>query len=329
MIIGIGICMLVVGLIGLVILQMVRKRSLEGFVFNNGAGCVENKCKLNKARLSEADYKEWCDQCDNCTWDETAKDCFPNPDYVPPSEEEDPSIDTTKDYCKAGCTNVTGEGRCNDCPNCVSCVNTGNTNHFSDNWCIPVNQFDEATCPGTDLELVREKRNGSPGDSSRNPNPQCAKPCDAISPGAKCDVCPSCHTTTKMGVSVCSNYDEGEATSPLDDEQEQEQQEDRRRREREDIDTADTMDYTAEESKETAKAKEKNKKSKFLRDFQSIVHNEVLNEQGMTTANSQEYLRDKARRRRHNMKPNQKRGCPDMSEYVRKDSIPCWGCTLE
>jgi hypothetical protein len=21
-------------------------------------------------------------------------------------------------------------------------------------------------------------------------------------------------------------------------------------------------------------------------------------------------------------------GCPDMSEYIRKDSIPCWGCTL-
>jgi hypothetical protein len=108
-----------------------------------------------------------------------------------------------------------------------------------------------------------------------------------------------------------------------------EEQEARRRKAREYVDSGDTMDYTAEESEETAKAKEKNKKSKFLRDFQSIVHNELLNEQGMTTANSQEYLKDKANRRRHNMKPNQKRGCPDMSEYVRKDSIPCWGCTLE
>jgi hypothetical protein len=92
---------------------------------------------------------------------------------------------------------------------------------------------------------------------------------------------------------------------------------------------SDAIDYSITESEETAVAKEKNRQSKFLQDFQSIVHNELLNEQGMTTANSQPYLKEKKDRRSENMKPNQIKGCPDMSEYVRKDSIPCWGCNLD
>ncbi len=26
--------------------------------------------------------------------------------------------------------------------------------------------------------------------------------------------------------------------------------------------------------------------------------------------------------------PNQNSGCPDMSQYIRMDEIPCWNCTL-
>jgi len=336
MIIGAGICMLIIGLIGIVILQLARKRLTEGFVFNNGAGCVENKCKLNKASISEADYKEWCDQCTNCKWDDVAKDCNPDPSYVP--TPKDSSTDNATAYCKAGCTNIDGERACNACPSCVSCVKADSNNPDSDNHCIDRKDYTPELCPGTD-------------DSDLAPSSDvsniCNTSCDRIDPkNGTCDQCPNCKSCWPEpgtnGNINCINKTEscpagtstenrkyyfdtnGNRKYPTGPEEQE-----ARRSERDAIDTADTMDYTNEESAETAKAKAKNNESKFLRDFQSIVHNEVLNEQGMTTANSQEYLRDKARRRKENMKPNRMRGCPDMSEYVRKDSIPCWGCTLD
>jgi len=218
---------------------------------------------------------------------------------------------------------------------------------MSDNYCIDRKDYTPERCPGTDKSDLTPDSDSA--TSNRISDICKNSTCDSIEPkDGTCDMCPNCKSCwpepgTNGGV-YCINKNEkcpagtstknrkyyfdtnGNRIYPGTSE---EQEEDRHRKERDDIDTADTMDYTAEESEETAKAKEKNKKSKFLRDFQSIVHNELLNEQGMTTANSQEYLKDKARRHRHNMKPNQKRGCPDMSEYVRKDSIPCWGCTLE
>jgi hypothetical protein len=307
MIVGIGMCMLIVGLIGIVILQIFRKRLLEGFVYNDGAGCVEDNCKLTNldkkitaGTITDADYAlyaEWCINCTNtkgnCVWDSDKRECNVKSGYVPP----DPTTpDAIADPCSVGCTNIEGEGACNRCPSCISCVKVDPSNPGSDNRCIDRKDYTPELCPGTD-------------ETKRNPN---------SSSSSDDDYKPS-----------SSSSDDDYRPSSSNNDETPDEREARHRRERDAIDSGDTMDYTTEESAESAKAKEKNSESKFLRDFQSIVHNELLNEQGMTTANSQEYLRDKARRRRENMRPNQKCGCPDMSEYVRKDSIPCWGCTLE
>ena len=87
-----------------------------------------------------------------------------------------------------------------------------------------------------------------------------------------------------------------------------------------------------------------------LQDIQKIVHNELLRQKGMTTgaqmaflgenkthqeeeeddinssANYQgkEYRRDCAKNTGTRNSPR----VPDMNNYIRKDSIPCWGCTL-
>lgn len=88
-------------------------------------------------------------------------------------------------------------------------------------------------------------------------------------------------------------------------------------------------------------------KSKLLQDIQQIVRNECMNEKLMTTAKSQDILKtDKNKDKesdsglcgsqiaeqqgREMAAKRPERPCPyDMNQYVRKDSIPCWGCTLD
>jgi hypothetical protein len=99
-----------------------------------------------------------------------------------------------------------------------------------------------------------------------------------------------------------------------------------------------------------------------LQGIQKIVHNELLSQKGMTTGAQMAFLgqkKDRRRDRRHRREEEEeedeeeeddspsnhqgtefKRDCgkntgtrnsasvPDMSKYIRKDSIPCWGCTL-
>lgn len=275
------------------ILQILKSNYIEGFVYNNGAGCKENKCKLTKSKISEADYKEWCDQCDNCLWDDVAKDCNPNPDYVEPEES-----DTPNDPCSKPCTQITGERACNGCPSCISCVDRDTGNR-----CIDRKDYTAEMCPDTDL--TDGASTAPPGSNIDNDDP------------------------SDSGKNKEDDSDTSKIIHPtgLLPRTEEEMEEIRRQKER--SIPSDLIDYSITESEETSIAKEKNRQSKFLHDVQSIVHNELLNEQGMTTANSQDYLREKKDRQSANSKPNQKKGCPDMSEYIRKDSIPCWGCNLE
>ena len=289
-----GISCLLIGLVAIVILQILKSKYVEGFVFNNGAGCKENKCKLTKSRISEADYKEWCDQCDNCLWDDVAKDCNPNPDYV---EVDEP--DTPNDPCSKPCTQINGERACNGCPSCISCVNRDTGNR-----CIDRKDYTAEMCPDTDL--TDGASTAPPGSNIDNDEP-------------------SDSGKNKEDDSDTSKIIHPTGLLPRTEEEIEEM----RRRQKERPIPFDMIDYSITESEETSVAKEKNRQAKFLQDFQSIVHNELLNEQGMTTANSQDYLREKKDRRSANSRPNQKKGCPDMSEYVRKDSIPCWGCNLD
>jgi hypothetical protein len=92
-----------------------------------------------------------------------------------------------------------------------------------------------------------------------------------------------------------------------------------------------------------------------LQGIQKIIHNELLSQKGMTTGAQMAFLGEKKKARQEeeeeemdesNNSPSNhqghefKRDCakntgtrnscrvPDMSKYIRKDSIPCWGCTL-
>ena len=101
-----------------------------------------------------------------------------------------------------------------------------------------------------------------------------------------------------------------------------------------------------------------------LQGIQKIIHNELLSQKGMTTGAQMAFLGENKKKRQEeeeecqeeeevdegqedsNNSPSNhqghefKRDCakntgtrnscrvPDMSKYIRKDSIPCWGCTL-
>jgi hypothetical protein len=92
-------------------------------------------------------------------------------------------------------------------------------------------------------------------------------------------------------------------------------------------------------SQETVIAKEKQEKSELLRDIQQIVRTELLGQQKMTTASSQPVLRagsnegilmSPAAAQGQEMSTARDKFCPkNMNEYIRKDSIPCWNCTLD
>jgi hypothetical protein len=98
-----------------------------------------------------------------------------------------------------------------------------------------------------------------------------------------------------------------------------------------------------------------------LQTIQKVVHNELLSQKGMTTGAQMAFLGEKKRKNRRNMEDEYEeedieeedtsndsnnspsnyqgkeftRDCPkntekpDMSKYIRKDSIPCWGCNVE
>jgi hypothetical protein len=82
-------------------------------------------------------------------------------------------------------------------------------------------------------------------------------------------------------------------------------------------------------------------RAKFLRDIQDIVRTELLATKQITTANSQPILSATAtptataigqiseHQGREAVTAREKACAKDMSQYIRKDSIPCWNCTLD
>ena len=88
-------------------------------------------------------------------------------------------------------------------------------------------------------------------------------------------------------------------------------------------------------------AADKSQRAALLRDIQQAVHNELASLKGMTTASSQPLFQtessnkvlmsdDPSLQQGAEMKAARPTYCPkDMSQYIRKDQIPCWGCTLD
>jgi len=87
--------------------------------------------------------------------------------------------------------------------------------------------------------------------------------------------------------------------------------------------------------------------SSLLQNIQQIVHNELLSQSGMATGTPSAYTgqgvsNNNSSNNSSNTTLNSpsnyqgieysrscgKTGAPDMSQYIRKDSIPCWGCSI-
>lgn len=94
-------------------------------------------------------------------------------------------------------------------------------------------------------------------------------------------------------------------------------------------------------SPEQSTAAAKQKKSALLREIRTIVHNEVASELGRTTANSQPFYQLESKgnaivssdpsllQGRELESAKRPTWCPkNMDDYIRKDSIPCYGCNL-
>jgi hypothetical protein len=88
-----------------------------------------------------------------------------------------------------------------------------------------------------------------------------------------------------------------------------------------------------------ALALDTHERAKFLRDIQDIVRTELLSTKQITTANSQPVLSAATapiatgqiaeQQGREAVTAREKACAKDMSQYIRKDSIPCWNCTLD
>jgi hypothetical protein len=102
-------------------------------------------------------------------------------------------------------------------------------------------------------------------------------------------------------------------------------------------------------------AMELKQKSDFLKDIQKIVKNELLADratqhvnrgqmdngqmdnsaQSASTMQGREYGRHSHKSECDNSDSDNSndmdngKNCPDMSDYIKKDSIPCWGCSLD
>ena len=109
----------------------------------------------------------------------------------------------------------------------------------------------------------------------------------------------------------------------------------------EDSASAERLPATDAAAQAAPVANAKGNAAALLRDIQQIVHNELLQTKGMTTANAQPLFQAASKERvLLSEDPSLQQGaehcnsrptyCPkDMSEYIRKDQIPCWGCTLD
>ena len=276
----------------------------ESFIFNNGAGCMENKCKLNKDKISPNDYKEWCNNCPNCMWDSDQQDCVPNGKTILPKD------DTTS-----------------------SSTPTRTDDPYLD---------DLAKGRGYDW-AEHSHPQGTPNSGNNQAQDSCGN---------------NVSMTSLLGLSGVSSTDTSTMSPFLQNIQDMVHKEfsDHTK------DNASTTDSMVPISDIQGLAALKANDANTLQDIQKIVHNELLSQKGMTTGAQMAFLgqkKDRRRDRRHRREEEEeedeeeeddspsnhqghefKRDCakntctrnscnvPDMSKYIRKDSIPCWGCTL-
>jgi hypothetical protein len=99
----------------------------------------------------------------------------------------------------------------------------------------------------------------------------------------------------------------------------------------------DKINYISQEHKDASEAQEDALTSKDVKD---MIQNELLSKLSQTTANQMYF--DDQEECEDSCSPATEQGCEldesnrrrkmppiDMNQYVRKDSIPCWGCNLE
>jgi len=273
----------------------------ESFIFNNGAGCIENKCKLIKDKISPADYKEWCDNCPNCMWDSDQQDCVPNGKTILPKDDTTSSSTPTR----------------------------------------------------TDDPYLDDLAKGRGYDWAEHSHPQ-----GTLNSG-KNKVQDSCGNNVSMnsllGLSGVASTDTSSMSPYLQNIQDMVKMEFAYHTK----DDASTTDSIAPISDTQGLASNKLNDANILQSIQKIIHNELLSQKGMTTGAQMAFLGEKKRKNRRTMEDEYEEdviaedieeendspsnhqgkeftrdcpkntGKPDMSQYIRKDSIPCWGCRVE
>ena len=84
-------------------------------------------------------------------------------------------------------------------------------------------------------------------------------------------------------------------------------------------------------------------KSELLKDIQKIVKNELLAnrlttpltknrayyDESTSTEQGKEYEYNCHKDKKDDCSKKSEESCPDMSKYIKKDDIPCWGCKLD
>jgi hypothetical protein len=71
----------------------------------------------------------------------------------------------------------------------------------------------------------------------------------------------------------------------------------------------------------------KQEMAKMLKDFQQVAKSKVTSERMMTPIAGDAAAPATPALQQGNEYDTA--GCPDMSQYIRKDAIPCWNCTLD
>jgi hypothetical protein len=106
-------------------------------------------------------------------------------------------------------------------------------------------------------------------------------------------------------------------------------------------DTSSDVIQVVPASPEAVDANDKMTVSKFLRNVQDTIRNELMSNRSITNSGLPLEKRTMfgpggTQQTGSNITPMCHQGnefnnnCPkDMSEYIRKDAIPCWGCTLK
>ena len=213
----------------------------------------------------------------------------------------------------------TDQQACSACPSCYYCISTSQ--------CMSKSDYRKGKCPGATPPNPNPNPNPNPSPTPNPiPNPPAPNPgpstCGSIMGKGDCRKA-GCKFCDSVGVCMSNyQYEQECSASPSP--------------------TPDPGSSSTPSGPSSSTASSKQKKSNLLRDIRDIVHNELMLERGMTSAGAQPLFQTASQGStlgQEDVSPALYQGqemgqrpkwCPkNMDDYIRKDSIPCYGCTLD